>query len=47
MSTGDSISNLKGTRRIDWAEIIDDPSKPLVVDIGSGRSLAPESFYID
>ena len=36
LSTGDSISNPKGTRSIDWAEIFDDTSKPLVVDIGSG-----------
>ncbi len=34
--TGDSISNSKGTRSIDWAEIFDDPSKPLVVDVGCG-----------
>jgi len=36
LSTGDSISNPKGTRSIGWAEIFDDTSKPLVVDIGSG-----------
>jgi hypothetical protein len=35
LSTG-NLTFVKGTTSIDWAEIFLDPSKPIVVDIGSG-----------
>ena len=35
LSTGNLIS-FKGMRTIDWGEIFHDPSKPIVVDVGSG-----------
>lgn len=36
LATADAISNSKGMRSIGWAEIFHDPSKPVVVDLGSG-----------